>query len=109
MLSVHPMHNSQPNSGSSIAVHTAAALYRGVIKMSLQNAHRFLSDASRDDHLRDKFQTVSTPEEFLHTCQTLGYEFTTDELKDVIQEHSEGVEIRRKTGVWTWLRRVHWI
>ena len=76
--------------------------------MTQESAYKFLSDASNNEHLRDKFQHVSNGQEFIQICQSLGYDFTTDELQEVIQENSEGVEVRRKTGVWTWLRQVNW-
>ncbi|MGP1382750.1 MAG: Nif11-like leader peptide family natural product precursor [Thainema sp.] len=76
--------------------------------MTQESAYKFLSDASHDEHLRDKFQHVANGQEFIQTCQSLGYDFTIEELQEVIQENSEGVEVRRKTGVWTWLRQVNW-
>lgn len=77
--------------------------------MSTENAHQFLRDVSLHNHLRDEFKETTTPEQFIQKCQDLGYDFTTDELKEVIASHSEGVEIRRKTGIWVWLRQVNWI
>jgi hypothetical protein len=39
----------------------------------------------------------------------LGYDFTPTELKQVVAEQSHGILIRRKTGVWKWLRDVAWM
>jgi predicted ribosomally synthesized peptide with nif11-like leader len=77
--------------------------------MSVQNATRFLEAVSQDETLRERFGTVSTPEEFLEVCKQLGYSFTTEELKNIVKEQSEGVLVRRNTGVWKWLRSVNWV
>ena len=77
--------------------------------MSQENAKNFLAAASHNIDLREKFNTVTNSEEFLNTAQELGYIFTTEDLKTVISEHSEGVKVRRKTGVWQWLRSVNWM
>lgn len=77
--------------------------------MSQENAHQFLSDAAQDQKLREQFDQVANPQEFIQKCHELGYEFTAEELESVVQAHSEDVATRRKTGVWTWLRQVNWI
>jgi predicted ribosomally synthesized peptide with nif11-like leader len=77
--------------------------------MSVQNATRFLEAVSQDETLRERFGKVSTPEEFLEVCRQLGYSFTTEELKNIVKEQSEGVLVRRHTGVWKWLRSVNWV
>lgn len=77
--------------------------------MSKQSATQFLSVAARNTEVQENFQSVNNPEEFVQVAEGLGYNFTTEELKDVVKEHSEGVTLRRKTGVWNWLRRVNWI
>ncbi len=77
--------------------------------MSTQSANRFLEAISQDEALREKFAAVSNPEEFLAVCNRLGYNFTTDELKTLVKEQSQGVLVRRNTGVWKWLRSVNWL
>lgn len=77
--------------------------------MTMQNATRFLEAISQDETLRERFIRVSTPEEFLDVCQQLGYSFTTEELKNLVKEQSQGVLVRRGTGVWKWLRSVNWL
>lgn len=77
--------------------------------MSKQSATQFLSVAARNTEVQENFRSVNNPEEFVQVAEGLGYNFTTEELKDVVKEHSEGVTLRRKTGVWNWLRRVNWI
>jgi predicted ribosomally synthesized peptide with nif11-like leader len=76
--------------------------------MSKESANRFLSLVAHDENLRDKFQNVATPDEFIKTAEAAGYDFTTDELQTVVAELSEGIKVRRKTGVWQWLRTVNW-
>jgi predicted ribosomally synthesized peptide with nif11-like leader len=77
--------------------------------MSIKSAARFLSAASQDQVLRDRFNTVSSPEDFLSVTQEMGYSFTTDELKRLVVRQSRSVKIRRETGVWRWLRNVSWV
>ena len=77
--------------------------------MSQEIAKQFLADVAHNTALREKFYTVGNPDEFLNTAQELGYIFTGEEFKAVVQEHSEGVLVRRKTGVWQWLRSVNWM
>ncbi|HEY9690834.1 MAG TPA: Nif11-like leader peptide family natural product precursor [Oculatellaceae cyanobacterium] len=77
--------------------------------MSNESAKKFLADAAHNMVLREKFKPVTNPQEFINTVEELGYSFTTEELKDVVKECSEGVVIRRKTGVWQWLRTINWV
>ena len=77
--------------------------------MSKQSATQFLSVVARNTEVQENFNSVNNPQEFVQVAEELGYNFTTEELKDVVKEHSEGVTLRRKTGVWNWLRRVNWI
>jgi predicted ribosomally synthesized peptide with nif11-like leader len=77
--------------------------------MSKESACQFLEAATYDPALRERFQEVASPEEFVKVARELGYALTTEELKDVVKEHSEGVILRRQTGVWPWLRKVKWI
>jgi predicted ribosomally synthesized peptide with nif11-like leader len=77
--------------------------------MSIESATRFLEAVAYDETLRSKFDGVDGPEEFLRTTEKLGYSFTTDELMTIAHEQSQGVEIRRSTGVWKWLRRINWV
>lgn len=76
--------------------------------MSEKNAERFLGDVTHRQTMRDRLETAKNPEEFIKICQELGYDFTHDELESVIKHHSEGVFVRRKVGVWPWLRHVNW-
>lgn len=77
--------------------------------MSIESATQFLKDVNWSWDLREKFQDVATPEEFINVAAQLGYDFTTEELANVVHQHSEGVKIRRDYGVWAWLRTVNWI
>jgi predicted ribosomally synthesized peptide with nif11-like leader len=77
--------------------------------MSNESAKKFLADAAHNMVLREKFQPVTNPQEFIQTVEELGYSFTTDELKEVVKKFSEGIVIRRKTGVWQWLRTINWV
>lgn len=77
--------------------------------MSKQSANQFLEAAAQDTDLREKFQAADEPQQFIEVASELGYNFTTDELKDVVTEHSKGVKLRRKTGIWPWLRTVRWM
>ncbi|MBD2041251.1 Nif11-like leader peptide family natural product precursor [Microcoleus sp. FACHB-672] len=77
--------------------------------MSKQSATQFLSVAARNTEVQENFKSVNNPQEFVKAAEELGYSFTTDELKDVVKEHSEGVTLRRKTGIWNWLRHINWI
>ena len=76
--------------------------------MSTESANRFLADVAYRESLRSHFEPVQNGQEFIQICQELGYDFTIDEFKVVVKENSEGVLIRRKTGIWTWLRQVPW-
>lgn len=77
--------------------------------MSVESATRFLRVIAQDQSVREKFALVSSPEDFIRVSNELGYCFTTSELKAVIQEQSQGVLLRRSTGVWKWLRSVNWV
>jgi predicted ribosomally synthesized peptide with nif11-like leader len=77
--------------------------------MSKENATNFLKTAATDTALRGKFKVVANPEEFLKIASSLGYFFTTEQLLAVVKEYSESVPLRRKTGVWQWLRSLNWI
>ncbi len=77
--------------------------------MSIESANRFLEAVAYDEALRSKFEGVSSPEDFLRITEQLGYSFTTEELMAIAKEQSQGVTIRRGTGVWKWLRSVKWI
>jgi len=77
--------------------------------VSKESAAQFLKDATWDVDLREQFNAVAKPEEFIKVASQLGYTFTTEELKAVVHEHSQGIQTRRSTGIWSWLRRVNWI
>jgi predicted ribosomally synthesized peptide with nif11-like leader len=77
--------------------------------MSIESASRFLEAIAYDEQLRDKFETVQCPDEFLKMTEQLGYCFTTEELMALAKEQSQGVVVRRNTGVWKWLRGINWI
>lgn len=77
--------------------------------MSKENAQQFLEAATLDTILRDKLTAAGNFEEFVQIAQSIGYNFTSQELKLVIKENSEGVTMRRKTGVWPWLRHFSWL
>ncbi len=77
--------------------------------MTKESANQFLEDVAFDNHLRAELEAATNPQEFAQVAQSLGYTFTPEELKEVVKEHSEGVTRRRTTGVWQWLRTVHWI
>ena len=79
--------------------------------MSKESVDKFLTAIVSDtnNEIRGKFADVTNPQEFITKCQELGYIFTTDELKAVLEDKSEGVEVRRNTGVWKWLRQYNWL
>lgn len=77
--------------------------------MSKESAEQFLEAATVDMILRDKLKAAGNFEEFVQIAQSMGYNFTAQELKLVIKENSEGVTMRRKTGVWPWLRHFSWL
>jgi len=77
--------------------------------MSIESANRFLEAVSSDDTLREKFDDVTSPEEFLNIIEQLGYSFTTEELMAIAREQSQGIYVRRHTGVWKWLRGIRWV
>ena len=76
--------------------------------MSKESANQFLEVAAHDTTLREKFTEVDNPQDFVKAAEEAGYYFTTEELKEVVKEHSEGATLRRTTGVWQWLRTVKW-
>lgn len=77
--------------------------------MSIESASRFLEAVAYDETLREKFEAVESPEDFLRVSEQLGYSFTTEELMAIAREQSQGVTVRRHTGVWRWLRGVKWV
>ena len=77
--------------------------------MSVESATRFLTAAAHDQILREKFTFAASPEEFLKISDQLGYCFTIVELEQLIRDSSQGVVVRRSTGVWKWLRSVNWV
>jgi predicted ribosomally synthesized peptide with nif11-like leader len=77
--------------------------------MSIESANRFLEAITHDASLRSKFEEVTGPEDFLRVIENLGYSFTTEELMEIAREQSQGVQVRRTTGVWKWLRGVKWV
>lgn len=77
--------------------------------MSTESATRFLQAAAHDQRIRERFEVVRSPEEFFRTSKQLGYRFNTIDLMQVLMEHSQGATMRRKTGIWRWMRSVPWI
>lgn len=77
--------------------------------MSTESAARFLEAVAYDESLREKFEYVQTPDDFLRVTEQLGYSFTTEELMELAREQSQGVTVRRHTGVWKWLRSINWV
>jgi predicted ribosomally synthesized peptide with nif11-like leader len=77
--------------------------------MSIESATRFLDAVTDDEVLRHQFDYAQTPEDFLSLAQEMGFSFTTRELAQVVLDSSTGVEIRRSTGVWKWLRQMKWV
>ncbi len=77
--------------------------------MSTESANRFLEAIASDETLRDRFEGVTNPDDFLRITEQLGYSFTTAELMALAKEQSQGVLVRRGTGVWKWLRGVNWV
>jgi predicted ribosomally synthesized peptide with nif11-like leader len=76
--------------------------------MSIESATRFLDAVTDNEVLRHQFDYAQTPEDFLSLAQEMGFSFTTYELTQVVLEGSRGIEIRRITGVWKWLRQMKW-
>lgn len=77
--------------------------------MSLESATRFLEAAAHNEELRERFECVQSPEDFMRVIEQLGYSFTTAELLSLAREQSQGVSVRRHTGVWKWLRQINWV
>ena len=77
--------------------------------MSLESATRFLEAAAHNEELRERFESVQSPEDFMRVIEQLGYSFTTAELMSLAREQSQGVSVRRHTGVWKWLRQINWV
>ncbi|MCT7950557.1 Nif11-like leader peptide family natural product precursor [Ancylothrix sp. C2] len=77
--------------------------------MSTESAYQFLSQAAHDREFQQKFEQAANAQEFMQIAEALGFDFTPEELKAVVKENSEGVKVRRQTGVWRWLRSVKWI
>ncbi len=77
--------------------------------MSVENAEQFLKDALHHPEVRAAFHDAKTPQDFFKISESLGYNFSGQELETVVSEHSQGVQIRRRTGIWQWLRTVNWI
>lgn len=77
--------------------------------MSVENAEQFLKDALHNRDLRAAFDEAKTPQDFFKISTGLGYDFSDQDLKTVISQHSQGAQIRRRTGIWHWLRTVNWI
>lgn len=77
--------------------------------MSVENATKFLEEVAQRNDIRSHFLHVRSPQEFANVAGDLGFHFTPQELKDVVKEHSAGVNQRRHTGVWEWLRTVPWV
>lgn len=75
--------------------------------MSHETAYQLLEVASQDSTIREKLEAATDPNDFIKIAETLGYQFTLEDLKAVVEENSAGVELRRKTGIWPWLRTVH--
>lgn len=76
--------------------------------MSKKNAIQFLADAAQNRTLRETLETATNAQQFLNIAHQLGYTFTTEDLSNAIHDSSEGIKVRRNTGVWPWLRHVHW-
>ncbi|HEY9851591.1 MAG TPA: Nif11-like leader peptide family natural product precursor [Leptolyngbyaceae cyanobacterium] len=76
--------------------------------MSRDSAEKFLEAATEDSTLREKLKSANSLQDFIDVAETMGYSFTNHELKAVIKENSEGVTMRRKTGIWPWLRQFSW-
>ncbi|NDJ18399.1 Nif11-like leader peptide family natural product precursor [Myxacorys almedinensis] len=77
--------------------------------MSLESATRFLTAVAGDQSMREKFNMVKTPEDFLSISHQLGYCFTTAELYKIVSDLSDSSSLRRSTGVWKWLRSQQWV
>lgn len=77
--------------------------------MSKESASEFLAHAARNADLQACFSAVSNSQDFIKVAEEWGYSFTSEELSEVVREHSQGVTLRRKTGVWKWLRSVPWM
>ncbi len=76
--------------------------------MSIESANRFLNAVTDNEPLRHRFDQVQTPEDFVSLAQEMGFNFTTHELTQIVLEGSRGIEIRRVTGIWKWLRHTKW-
>lgn len=77
--------------------------------ISKQDVNKFLKAAAQNTALQEKLKLAANPEEFIKIASELGYTFTSEMLLAVVKEYSEGVTLRRQTGVWRWLRSVNWV
>ncbi|MCG9887169.1 MAG: Nif11-like leader peptide family natural product precursor [Cyanobacteria bacterium] len=77
--------------------------------MSKENAEHFLKTLTVKADLRQSMEGAENPDDFAQRAAALGFEFTPEELKAVVASYSQGVSQRRHTGIWEWLRTVHWI
>lgn len=77
--------------------------------MSTEQAKRFLEAVALHEEVRTPFAEATDPEDFADRARGLGYDFTPEELKQVVQAYSQGASRRRPTGIWEWLRTVPWV
>ena len=75
--------------------------------MSKESVTEFLADVARAPKIRDRFHAARNSQDFIAIAQELGYGFTEEEMEEVVKEYSQGVTLRRNTGLWKWLRTVH--
>jgi predicted ribosomally synthesized peptide with nif11-like leader len=76
--------------------------------MSKKTANQFLEAAAVDATFREQFKSATNVDEFIKIAQDLGYSFSPEDLNAIVQEFSGETTLRRKTGIWPWLRLVNW-
>lgn len=60
--------------------------------MSKKNVEKFLEAGGADNDMRLRYDAIKTMEEFVVTANTDGYDFTQEELEDVLRESGDVFE-----------------
>ncbi|CAA6677165.1 MULTISPECIES: Nif11-like leader peptide family natural product precursor [unclassified Lentimonas] len=71
--------------------------------MSKENVEKLLEAGGSDKELRIKYNVIETKEEFVATANAEGYDFTSDELDEVLKEEDftfESYGNPRTRGIW---------
>ena len=60
--------------------------------MSKENVEKLLIAGGANESLRNKYDTLKTKEEFIALAKTDGYEFSEQDLNDVLRESGDAFE-----------------